>query len=76
MNLTLGAAAAGLGGIAYMRLLEPRWLRVSRVRLRLPGATGTGPIRILHLRGICCSAGTRMAGNCASRGTVPPPSRR
>jgi len=44
---TLGAG--GLGGYAYARHIEPRWLVVSQTRVPLPHLEAGRPIRLLHL---------------------------
>lgn len=46
----LAGSIAGAVGVAMdMRLIEPRWLRVARVDIGLPGRRLARPIKILHL---------------------------
>src|SRR5262245_36090871 len=45
-----GTLGGGLGGLAYMKCVEPRWLAVGQHQVRFPGTTaGQAPIRLLHL---------------------------
>jgi predicted MPP superfamily phosphohydrolase len=55
--------AAGLGGAAaagglYMRLAEPRWLRVARHHVRIPASSAPAapPLRLVHLSDLHASA--------------------
>lgn len=43
-----GAAGALLGGFAYSRWVEPRWIGTGRHEVKL-GTMGSSPIRLLHL---------------------------
>lgn len=36
VHLALGTAVLGVGGLAYARSVEPEWIEVTRLRLRLP----------------------------------------
>ena len=36
VQLALGTAALGVGGVVYARSVEPEWIEVTRLRLRLP----------------------------------------
>jgi predicted MPP superfamily phosphohydrolase len=44
-----GMAAILGGGYADLRYVEPRWLRVSKVKVELPGKKAVRPVRILQL---------------------------
>ena len=45
----LSLFAAGAGGLTYSRFIEPQWLEVSEVTVRLPKARLKAPVTILHL---------------------------
>ena len=45
----ISALVAAPTGAAYARLVEPRWLDVRRLDVRIPGSTLTAPLRILHV---------------------------
>lgn len=52
-QLAVGAAALGVGGIAYARNIEPQWIEVTRLRLALPGLPGVfRGYRVAHLSDI------------------------
>ena len=44
-----GCALAGVGAVADTWLVEPRWLKQTRVKVSLKTASPLAPIRILHL---------------------------
>jgi len=45
-----GGAMASIGGLAYARKAEPRWLNLSQTHLSLPPGVWSGsPLRVLHL---------------------------
>ncbi len=44
-----GSLAVCLGAVVDVRFLEPRWLRVTHVKVKLPGEKPARPFRILHL---------------------------
>ena len=45
----VGAAAGVVGGVGYMRYIEPGWLRVDQVDVALGSSLISKPFRILHL---------------------------
>lgn len=45
----LGALVAAPAGAAYARLVEPHWLDVRRMTVKIPDAKGLAPLRVLHL---------------------------
>jgi predicted MPP superfamily phosphohydrolase len=51
-----GSIAAGIGVLADMRLIEPRWLSVAHVDVALPIGQLTNPIKILHISDIHASS--------------------
>ena len=71
MLSVLGAAAVG----AYPFWLEPRWLDVSRRRVRLARSNRGKPIRVLHLSDLHASVfvSLRMIGEAISRGLAAKP---
>ncbi|MHC4701764.1 MAG: phosphodiesterase YaeI [Planctomycetota bacterium] len=50
-----GSIAAGIGVLADMRLVEPRWLSVAHVDVGLPNGRLSNPIRVLHISDIHAS---------------------
>lgn len=48
--LAAAGAATGIGGLAYARRIEPRWLDITEKTLALPAGTWAGPpLRVVHL---------------------------
>ncbi len=45
----ISALVAAPTGAAYARLVEPRWLEMRRLEVRIPGSTLTAPLRLLHM---------------------------
>jgi predicted MPP superfamily phosphohydrolase len=60
--IAAAGGAASLGGLAYMRRIEPRWLDVSTTALSLPTGTWLGPpLRVLHLSDLHLSRTVSLA---------------
>jgi hypothetical protein len=55
------AGAAGLACLPYAYLVEPYWLEVTRVSLRVPHLpAGARPVRIVHLTDLHCDPKVRL----------------
>lgn len=49
LRLILGLSFAGVGSGVYMRMIEPKWLKISQVPVNLLKKSLSPPIKILHL---------------------------